>query len=952
MRIEHPPAPGARLEIRGEEWVVRRSDRTYDGHYVLSVTGLSPLVRDRDWEFLTELDPFTEVDPRDTKLAHDATPGYAAAKLHIESLLRATPPVDEFLYVGHRGAMDDVRYQRLPAIQALALEQPRPRILIADGTGLGKTLEAGILIAELMRRGRGRRILVVTLKSMLTQFQKELWSRFTIPLVRLDSAGIQRVRNQIPVGHNPFNHFDKSIISIDTLKSAGDYRVFIEQSYWDIIVVDEAQNVAQRGTRTLRNQLAELLADRSDALIMLSATPHDGSARSFASLMRMLDPTAIANPNSYTKEDLQGRNLFVRRFKKDVCDEVATAFRERETHTMPARASAAEEAVYAALADTSNEQLSTRVGAGWLLRTVLEKAVLSSPQACLETVRNRIEKLRKQDVETASTVPLERVAARLEEMGPGDFTKYGLLIRTLHEWSWSGTDAHDRVVIFTERIATLDFLHENLARDLELKPEAIQMLKGTHSDVQQQEVVEAFGSDRSPVRLLLSTDVGSEGINLHYHCRRLIHFDIPWSLMVLQQRNGRIDRYGQERRPEIVYLLTESENSKFKDDRRILQILIRKEEQAQRNIGDPASLMGLFDVDKEVRRVGEVIDQQMGSESAEAYLFQNEGVEAEPIDFLAALLDDAPQTVDQEADKTRSAPSLYASDYDYLKAALMHAQGGHEAGGALDFELKSWDSEARLQITAPAAMSGMLETLPVEARPKKCIFDLTASAQVMMREIKACRAAETTWPRLHYLWPLHPLMDWATDKVRTSFRRMEAPIIVLPRMPQGAVSYVISVSFPNRKGSTVFQEWYVVQTEENECIDVISFEASKEFTALRARGLTNAGCEKGVIEAALRFLPEAVEWAECLIDDERKAFVSRRQPDLEKHLQRLKDLEARHETHVGEKYAAEDQLTVGRKESELRKVASKFDAYRTWIKHTMHIEEQPFVQVVAVLAGP
>ena len=252
-KVDRPPAPGARLEVRGEEWVLRRADRTFDGHYVLSVTGLSPLVRDQDWKFLTELDAFTEVDPKQVILKHDESAGYAAAKLHIECLLRTTPPTDEFLYLGHRGAMDDVPYQRLPAL--LALEQPRPRILIADGTGLGKTLEAGILIAELMRRGRGRRILVVTLKSMLTQFQKELWSRFAIPLVRLDSLGIQRVRDKIPVGHNPFNHFDKSIISIDTLKSASDYRVFIEQAYWDIIVIDEAQNVANRGTRSLRNQL-------------------------------------------------------------------------------------------------------------------------------------------------------------------------------------------------------------------------------------------------------------------------------------------------------------------------------------------------------------------------------------------------------------------------------------------------------------------------------------------------------------------------------------------------------------------------------------------------------------------------------------------------------------------------------------------------------------------------
>jgi SNF2 family DNA or RNA helicase len=196
-------APGARIQVRDAEWLVRQVDRTSTGGEALTVVGLSELVKDKEAIFLTEVEKSIEVlDPVDTKLVQDTSSGYQASLLYMESLLRQTPPTDENLYIGHRAAMDAVPYQMDSALHAL--QQPRQRILIADAVGLGKTLEAGILVAELMRRGRGKRILVAAVKSMLTQFQKEFWSRFTIPLTRLDSIGLQRIRSRIPANHNPF----------------------------------------------------------------------------------------------------------------------------------------------------------------------------------------------------------------------------------------------------------------------------------------------------------------------------------------------------------------------------------------------------------------------------------------------------------------------------------------------------------------------------------------------------------------------------------------------------------------------------------------------------------------------------------------------------------------------------------------------------------------------------
>jgi hypothetical protein len=179
MVTQTPIAPGARIVVRDEEWLVRRVDPASDGGRLLTCDGVSDLVRGQSALFLTALEgPIAVLDPAETQLVADPSPLFNAALLSIESQRRRTMPNDAQLHLGHRAVMDLEPYQLEPALQAL--RQPRSRILIADAVGLGKTREAGILATELIQRGRGKRILVVTLRSMLIQFQKEWWSRFSI----------------------------------------------------------------------------------------------------------------------------------------------------------------------------------------------------------------------------------------------------------------------------------------------------------------------------------------------------------------------------------------------------------------------------------------------------------------------------------------------------------------------------------------------------------------------------------------------------------------------------------------------------------------------------------------------------------------------------------------------------------------------------------------------------
>src|SRR3954464_1884495 len=147
-----------------------------------------------------------------------------------------------------------------------------------------------MILSELVGRGRGERILVVTPRHVLEQMQYELWTRFGLPLVRLDSDGIQRVRQQLPASRNPFTFFPKVIVSIDTLKSAR-YRAHLEKHRWDVVVIDESHNLAR--TSTLNSRLARTIAPNTETLLLASATPHNGDPESFANLVRLLDPTAI-----------------------------------------------------------------------------------------------------------------------------------------------------------------------------------------------------------------------------------------------------------------------------------------------------------------------------------------------------------------------------------------------------------------------------------------------------------------------------------------------------------------------------------------------------------------------------------------------------------------------------------------------------------------------------------
>lgn len=932
-------APGMRTVIRDEEWMVRKIEINNLGNKALHCVGISPLVKDKEAIFLTDLEEIKVIDPSETKLVPDGSEFFNRTKLYLESQWRQKIPTDNKLHIGNEAAMDPMPYQLEPAQQAL--KHPRQRILIADAVGLGKTLEAGILMSELIARGKGKRILVVTAKSMMTQFQKEMWNRFTIPLVRLDSNRIHKIRSQLPSNYNPFFYYDKTIVSIDTLKRDVEYRTHLENAYWDIIVIDEAQSVAERGEHQQRNRLAKLLAERSDTMIMLSATPHDGRARSFASLMNMLDPTAIANPDNYTKEDIKG--LCIRRFKQDVKNQVSGTFLERNFELEKCHASMLEEAAYDVFSDMKLQMDENKTaGAGHLFKTSLEKSLFSSPAACIKSINERLYKLKKKytSEQIKDIDLLEKLKASLEKISPKDFSRYQKLLSLLNDSNYGWTKAtNDRVVIFTERIETMKFLSENLRKDLGLSKDAVQEISGGMSDAEQQSIVENFGREESPIRVLVASDVASEGLNLHYLSHRMIHFDIPWSLMVFQQRNGRIDRYGQKQRPDIRYLMIESDNKRIHGDMRILEILVTKEEQALKNIGDPAMLLGKFNIEDEELVITETIENG-SDENAFDSLFETAEEEFNPFDLLMKQAQDTTERPEVIKDET-----LF-TDIKYLEKAFAFINKKEE------HPISRMENHSGLELKVTPDMRRRLAAiLPEEVMPHGDYLNLSDDKQFCMEEMSRSMQnslSETAWPRTQYLWKQHPIFNWVNDKAGLFFERGQAPLLGLTTLQSNEVIFIITGTIPNRKSTPLVDEWFALDFIYGTFKGMLSMNDMIQKTGIRKDELpnTNSITEED-ITISTTLLPKAIEESSKILNGYFEEYNKQMRPMIDKELDKLDDLKQRHVDYQMSLFADFEEF----KTKEQRRIDELFNNFTKWVTDTLEIHNNPYIRVVAVLKG-
>lgn len=924
-------AGGAQVVVRDEEWLVRSVQQTPADGLMVRCIGTSALVRDTEATFFTTLDRIEPLRPEDTRFVPDDSPGYRNARLYLEAVIRKTPvPATETgLSVASGQLLNRLEYQRRAA--AKALEGLRPRLLIADAVGLGKTLEVGLILSELIRRGRGERILVVTPRHILEQFQHELWTRFAIPLVRLDSEGIQRVRRNIPAGRNPFTYYKRAIISIDTLKNAGRYRHHLEGIHWDAVVIDECHSLMNRGA--LRNQLARVLAPRTEALLLTSATPHNGDPESFAELIRLLDPTAIADPSDLRAESIE--HLYVRRHKGN--DEVAAEAGLEWADRLPPRAvpvtpTPAEEAVFAELAHTwthppQGSSAPTSGSGATLFPWTLFKAALSSHRALAETVKNRRVSLRRHGElapeHAAEDAALERLGELADAVPDDSPAKLAALVAELRA-AGVGPDSRTRVVVFSERIATLDWLARHVPAALGLGADQVRLLHGGMADVKQMDVIEEFGLGESPVRLLLTGDMASEGVNLHRECHHLVHFDLPWSLITIEQRSGRIDRYGQREQPNICALVVTPDSPA--GDVRVLTKLLEREHQAHRAFGEAGSLLGLHTAELEEAAIARAL--QEGADPDTVVPEQP----AKEFDLLALLAGGTGTTPVHEY----TPPSLFADLHTFVTQALDVAV---DDPASLDLRGDERDPTF-LSMATPPDLRRRLSVLPQSYLSEQRLIErikVTADPTVANARLAAARAStDSQWPDVGYLSPLHPLVDWLADKVLVQVGRNEAPVL---QTRVAATTFCVQGLWSNGQGRPQLVEWLAVTPTAGDGHTVDDLFATLERAGV-GPAMPNTGA--GFDQAALRaMVPDVVAAARVELDRRRAEHDHRIDQLLAAPTDRL-------DQWVQRSNQLAFQLDERRRSSRERYVGDVRDQTRRLIE-SLRTTGEPLVRVLAVL---
>lgn len=566
----------------------------------------------------------------------DAIQDHAAAQLLMDATrLSLRSGAGPFRCLG-RLSVRPRPYQLVPLLMALRLETVR--LLIADDVGIGKTIEAGLIARELLDRGEVRRLAVLCPPHLCDQWQRELREKFHIDAIVVRSGTVGKLERALPGGdHHIFSYYRHIIVSLDYAKSDRRKASFLTHCP-DLVIVDEAHTCARssgRGvTQQQRHQLVQQIAEKaSQNLVLLTATPHSGIEESFLSVLGLLDSEFESwDVNRLTeKQRVRLAAHFVQRRRADVKRWMGneTPFPEREPLEQPYKLSKEYrdlfEEVYnfaRGLVKTTTQEMSyaQRRGRYWSALALI-RCVMSSPEAAIATLSKQIDQRKAASIAEEDTVPLDEGLMESYLYDPtdqeqaidaqpttaieqgqrsyqqGDRRKLKEFI-TAAEKLKGAKDAKLQAtlktveallkegfnpILWCRYIATANYVAEALRQKLEKKRGSqVRVIAITGELSEDEREIRLQELMEYPQRILVATDCLSEGVNLQSAFSAVLHYDLPWNPNRLEQREGRIDRYGQTAAKVRSYLLYGQDNPV---DGAVLDVLIRKAVEIHKALG-------------------------------------------------------------------------------------------------------------------------------------------------------------------------------------------------------------------------------------------------------------------------------------------------------------------------------------------------------------------------------
>ncbi|MCM1973997.1 DEAD/DEAH box helicase [Streptomyces sp. G1] len=545
-------------------------------------------------------------------------------------------------------AVEPRAYQLVPLL--MALRQRTVRLLISDDVGIGKTVEAGLIVKELLAQGEATRLAVLCSPALAEQWQAELREKFGIDAELVLASTVSRLERGLELGQSLFDKHPFTIISTDFIKSTRHREDFVRHCP-DLVVVDEAHACVAaddpQGRTSSANQLRyELLrrvsVDANRHLLLLTATPHSGKESAFRNLLGLVRPELATLDLETPAGRAKLAEHFVARKRADVRDYLTkedgladdslaerTAFpSDRWTKDEPYKLTPA----YRALLDDAIAYARDRVQAAgeqgkresriaWWSVIALLRSMVSSPAAAAQTLKTRSEsaaartaqeadvlgapvaadsaendRLEGMDVapgaaesEQASAQLLELASLAEQLAGPAEDAKLKALTRHLKALIADGYNP----IVFCRYIPTADYLAEQLDGKLGKKTK-IAAVTGTLSPQQRLERIEQLAADSAEEagdpavrRVLIATDCLSEGVNLQHHFDAVVHYDLAWNPTRHDQREGRVDRYGQKRDQVRVITMYGEDNG---IDGKVLEVLFKKHRQIKKDLGISVSV--------------------------------------------------------------------------------------------------------------------------------------------------------------------------------------------------------------------------------------------------------------------------------------------------------------------------------------------------------------------------